>query len=259
MTRPLYNLEIKAFHCSVELWLNGVIVFSHFEENGSVWVDWPVNQFILEEGIQNYEVRIIPYKNQVTLSNKVEVEFGIHAIEAITENERIEVIERAVINILNKDKLPLYIHKGSFQATTPYILEGWKTSQDLSKEDEKVLYKELIQWNTKLLNIYTTSNLEEYNKVYKTRELEFDKANYVLSEPNTLDVFHSKFKDLTALSNDLYKLKLFANGKLVSIVLPYELPGFKYIPKVKSEDSLGISLIIFFHRKQKGSPLEIIR
>ena len=44
MTRPLYNLEIKAFHCSIELWLNDVIVFSHFEEKGSVWVDWPVNQ-----------------------------------------------------------------------------------------------------------------------------------------------------------------------------------------------------------------------
>ncbi|MFD2908230.1 hypothetical protein ACFSX9_05730 [Flavobacterium ardleyense] len=180
-------------------------------------------------------------------------------MEAITENERIEVIDRATITIPNKDKLPLYIHKGSFQATTPYVLEGWKNSEDLSKQDKKLLYKELMQWNIKLLDIYTTSNLEEYNKVYKTRELEFDKANYVFSEPNTLAIFHSKFKDLTALSNDLYKLKLFANGKLVSIVLPYELPGFKYVPKVKSEDSLGISLIMFFHRKQKGLPLEIIR
>ncbi|MFD2908231.1 hypothetical protein ACFSX9_05735 [Flavobacterium ardleyense] len=75
MTRPLYNLEIKAFHCSVELWLNDIIIFSHFSENGSVWIDWPINQFILEAGIQHYEVRIIPYKNQSTLSHNVEVEF----------------------------------------------------------------------------------------------------------------------------------------------------------------------------------------
>ena len=143
--------------------------------------------------------------------------------------------------------------------TTPYILEGWKNSQDLSKEDEKLLYKELIQWNTKLLNIFTTSNLEEYNKVYKTRDLEFDKANYVLSEPNTQDVFHSKFKDLIALPNDLYKLVFFANNKIVSFQLPYELPGFTYKPKVENKESLGISLIIFFHRKQKDYPLEVIR
>ncbi|WP_310556415.1 hypothetical protein [Flavobacterium sp.] len=69
----------------------------------------------------------------------------------------------------------------------------------------------------------------------------------------------AKFKDLVALPDDLYKLKLYANGKLASIVLPFELPGFKYEPKVKNEKSLGISLIIYFHRKQKGMPLEIIR
>ena len=256
---PLYNLEIKAFHCSIELWINDILVFNHYEEKGSVWVDWPINQFILQKGNQNFEVRIIPYKNQTTLSEKVEVEFGIHAIEAITESERIEVIERSVINIPNKEKLPLYIHKGTFLATTPYVLEGWKNSQDLSKVDKKLLYQELIKWNSKLLNIYSTSNLEQYNSVYKQRELEFDIANYVLSEPNNMDVFHSKFKDLIALPDDLYKLKLFANGKLASIVLPFELPGFKYEPKKKTKESLGISLIIYFHRKQKGMPLEIIR
>jgi hypothetical protein len=259
MTRPLYYIEIKAFHCSIELWINDILVFNHFEENGSIWVDWPINQFILEKGIQNFEVKIVPYKNQTTLSDNVEVEFGIHAIEAITEDERIEVIERAVITMPNKNKLPVYIHKGTFLAATPYVLKGWKNSVDLSKEDTVFLLAEILQWNRKLLNIYTTSNLEEHNKVYKDRELEFDTSNYVLSEPNTIDIFHSKFKDLIALPNDLYKLKIYANGKLASIILPNKLPGFSYEPKIKDENGLGISLMIYFHRKEKGMPLEIIR
>lgn len=259
MTRPLYNLEIKAFHCSVELWLNDIIVFSHFEEKGSIWIDWPVNQYILEKGIQKYEVRIIPYKNQTFLTENVEIEFGIHAIEAITENERLEIVEKKAINIENKSKLPIFILKGSFFAETPYFLEGWKNSVDLSKEDEKLLYIEVIEWNIKLLNIYKTSNLEEYNKIYKIREFEFDKSNYIKSEPNSNDVFHSKFKDLIAIPNDLYKLVYFAKNKLISLQLPYELPGFTYKPKLEHKDSLGISLIIFFHRRQKGLPLEIIR
>ncbi|KIX21647.1 hypothetical protein SY27_08095 [Flavobacterium sp. 316] len=259
MTRPLYNLEIKAFHCSVELWLNDIIVFSHFEEKGSIWVDWPINQYILEKGIQSYEIRIIPYKNQTALTENVEVEFGIHAIEAITENERLEIVEKKAINIENKTKLPIYIHKGAFFAETPYVLEGWKNSVDLSKEVEKNIYKELIEWNLKLLEIYKTSDLVQYNKIYKERESEFDKSNYILSEPNTMDVFHSKFKDLIAVPNDLYKLVFFANSKLVSLQLPYELPGFTYKPKVENKESLGISLIIYFHRKEKGFPLEVIR
>ena len=73
---PLYNLEIKAFHCSIELWINDIVVFNHYEEKGSIWVDWPINQFILQKGNQNFEVRIIPYKNQTTLSEKVEEEFN---------------------------------------------------------------------------------------------------------------------------------------------------------------------------------------
>ncbi|WP_445712175.1 hypothetical protein [Flavobacterium sp.] len=259
MTRPIYNLEIKAFHCSVELWLNGIIVFSHFEEKGSVWVDWPVNQFILENGFQNYEVRILPYRDQITLSKKVEVEFGIHAIEAITENERIEVLERNVINIDNKESLPVYVHKGTFFAEVPYVLEGWKNSLDLSKEDKKNIFKELSEWNLRLLNVYKTSNLELYNKVYKEREYEFDKSNFIQPVPNSTDVFHSKFKDLIAVPDDLYKVEFFANNKLVSFQLLYELPGFTYKPKVENNNSLGISLILFFHRKKKGLPLEIIR
>lgn len=259
MNRPLYNLEIKAFHCSIELWVNDILVFNHFEENGSVWVDWPINQFILENGPQDFEIRILPYKNQNALSEKVEVEFGIHAIEAITENDRIEVIEKSSIDIPNKSKLPLFIYKGTFLADIPYVLPGWKNSQDLSEEDEKLLFQELIKWNSKLLNIYTTSNLELYNAVYKNREIEFDKSNYIYSQPNSQDVFHSKFKDLVAIPNDLYKLKLYAKGKLASVKIPYELPGFTYEPKVKNKDSLGISLIVFFHRKKAGEPLEIIR
>jgi hypothetical protein len=259
MNRPLYNLEIKAFHCSIELLINDVLVFNHFEEKGSIWVDWPVNQFILDKGTQNFEIRILPYSNQKTLSEKVEVEFGVHAIEAITEDERIEVIEKFAIEIPNKSKLPLYIYKGTFLAETSYVLDGWKNSQDLSKEDEKLLFKELIQWNSKLLDIYVTSNLDEYNKVYKDRELEFDKANYIYSQPNSADVFHSKFKDLVAIPDDLYRLKLYAGGKLASIQFKYELPGFTYEPKEKTADSLGISLILYFHRKQNGMYLEIIR
>ncbi|HEX8576628.1 MAG TPA: hypothetical protein VF677_10090 [Flavobacterium sp.] len=43
LEQPFYEIEIKAFNCSIELYVNNILVYNHFEENGSVWIDWPVN------------------------------------------------------------------------------------------------------------------------------------------------------------------------------------------------------------------------
>lgn len=259
MTNPIYYLEIKAFHCYVELWLNDIIVFAHYEKNGSIWVDWPVNQFILESGMQSYEVRLLPYDGETKLAEQAEAEFGIHAIEAITENERIEIIEKASVDIQNNNNLPLFVKKGSFPATVPYKNDGWKNSVSLANEDEKKLLNEVLTWNEKLLNIYKTSDIVEYNKIYLQRETEYANAYNIPLVQNSQNIFHSKFKDLESLENDLYQIGIYGNGKLVSLKLPQELPGFTYQPVSKDEESLGVSLLLFFHRKSEGEALEVIR
>lgn len=259
MTNPIYYLEIKAFHCYVELWLNDIIVFAHYEKNGSVWVDWPVNQFILESGIQSYEVRLLPYVGETKLSEHVQVEFGIHAIEAITEDERIEVIEKAPVDIQNNNNLPLFVKKGNFLANVLYKNDGWKNSVSFVNEDKKKLLNEVLAWNQKLLNVYKTSDILEYNRIYLQRETEYAKAYNIPFVQNSQNIFHSKFKDLESLENNLYQIGIYGNGKLVSIKLFQELPGFTYQPITKDEESLGISLLLFFHRKTEGEALEVIR
>lgn len=258
MNNPLYKFEIKAFHCLIELYINDIIVFCHYEDNGSVWVDWPINQYILKSGVQNFEIKIIPYKGKDILCEKTQLEIGIHAINN-TEDERVEIIEKNEIKIPNKDKLPMYVYKGIFNVEVPYQNIGWENSLDLTKSDKKSLLYEILEWNNKLLNIYKTSDLTEYNRVYRKREEEFAASYYSSYEENTLDVFHSKFKELTSLPNDLYHLEFYANGKIASVKIPNEMPGFTYIPSIISQDSLGISLILFFHRKEEGKALEIIR
>lgn len=258
MNKPIYNFEIKAFYCLIELKINDILVFCHYEENGSIWVDWPINQYILESGIQSFEVKVLPYKNHETLSEKAQLEVGIHSVDADDDN-RIEILERKEVSISDKQQLPAFIHRGTFNAKIPYKNTGWKNSMSIEKEDGKKLLSEILQWNSKLLNIYTSSNIEEYNTIYTDRDKEFAAAYYIEYEKNTSDVFHSKFKHLTALPNDLYQLVFYAGGKLASVKLPNELPGFTYDPKIKDENGLGISLILFFHRKKQGEPLEIIR
>lgn len=258
MNKPLYEFEIKAFYCLIELYINDILVFCHYEENGSIWIDWPINQYILDSGLQNFELKIIPYKNHKTLSEKVQLEIGVHAIN-VTEDERTEIIEKHEIEILNKDKLPVFIYKGIFNAWVPYENKGWKDSLDLKKEEENKLLHELLLWNSKLLDIYRFSKIEQYNEIYKEREEEFAISHYNQYVANTNEVFHSKFKDLVSLPDDLYRLVFYANNKIVSVKLPNELPGFTYEPKIKDEEGLGVSLILYFHRKNEGEPLEIIR
>lgn len=258
MNKPLYEIEVKAFYCTLELWVNDILIFNHTEENGSIWVDWPVNRYILNSGMQHYELRLFPYKNQLVLAQNVEAEIGIHAIDAI-DDSRVEVLDRTILEINPENNLPFFSHKGLFEAHVPYKMQGWQNSEDLSEEEEENLLSELIQWNSKLLKIYTTSDSTAYANVYKDRESDFDTAHYISTDEQSSYNFHSKFKELLSIPVEAYKLEIYGNGKLASLKLPSELPGFTFQPKKKEEDNMAISLLVLFHRKQKGMPLEIIR
>ncbi len=258
MNNPIYYFEIKVLYAYVELYINDLLVFAHYEDNGSIWVDWPINQYILKSGNQSFEIRIIPYKNNTNFSDNTLLEFGIHVLDE-SINDRKEILEKSEININQKSKTPLFIHKNSFNAEVPYENLGWTNSIDLSKENKDQLLVEILKWNSELLNIYRTSDISLYNKLYKDRDYEFSKAYYKTYQEGTKDIFHSKFKNLDLINNDLYELKFYGNNKLVSVKLPKELPGFTFEPTLKDEDSLGISLLTFFHRKKEGDPLEIIR
>lgn len=258
MNKPVYQFEIKLFHAYVELYINDLLVFAHYEDNGSIWVDWPINQYILESGIQDFEIRILPYRKNSNLSNNTLLEFGIHTLDE-SINSRKEIIEKSEIEIKDIEKRTFYIYKSTFNAKVSYKNIGWKDSIDLKNEDESNLVKEILGWNNKLLDLYKTSNIGLYNQVYKNRNIEFSNAYYKEYKKGTNDIFHSKFKELEALSEELYEIKFYGNNKLVSVKLPTELPGFTYDPSEKNENSLGISLLTFFHRKKEGEPLEIIR
>ncbi|SEW12836.1 hypothetical protein SAMN05421765_2504 [Kaistella antarctica] len=42
MKYPIYEIEVKFFYCNTEIWLNDILIYSHYEENGSLWLHWPI-------------------------------------------------------------------------------------------------------------------------------------------------------------------------------------------------------------------------
>ena len=258
---PYYVAEITSSRCSVELSINGIPNYNHFAEEdimSTAKIDWPINCSISKNGLQHFEVLVLPLKNKITILPKALVRIKIFKTEAIEEYVNQELVSKEIeITFADKKGLPTYIIKNTFPAELPFKIEGWENSVDLSKEDKNELYKEIIVWNEKIAQIYQTSDAAGYKKAFGKRDLEQNRLLYILQNDNPS--FHPKDKDILSLPNILYKLELYANGKLASVRMPYELPGFRYDPKIQDENAMGFSLNIYFHRKQKGMPLEIIR
>jgi hypothetical protein len=258
---PYYIAEITSSRCSVEFSLNGIPNYNHFEETNeasTATIEWPINLFILQNGQQDFELKIMPLKKSATILEKALVRIKIFKAEAIEEYVQQELVSEEIeVTFTDKKRLPTYIIKGKFHTELPFKIEGWKNSIDLSKEDRIFLFEEIIQWNKKIATIYQTSDTIGYRKAFEKRDFEINQLMYL---PQMEEMsFHPKDKYIEALSNNLYKLELYANGKLASVRMSYELPGFRYDPKVKDEEAMGFSLNVYFHRKEKGQPLEIIR
>ena len=245
---PYYIAEITSSRCSVEFSINGIPAYNHFEETNTAstaTVEWPINLFILENGLQHFDLKVMPLKKDTSIVEKAFARVKIYKTEAILEYVLQELVSDEIeITFHDKKGLPVYIHKDTFNGEQPFKIEGWKNSVDLSKENQDQLYKEIIQWNKKIVSIYQTSNKQEYKRIFDPRNAEINKVMY---QPENQEVsFHPKFKDLISLPNDIYKLELFANGKLASVRMPFELPGFRFDPKVINKDAIGFSLNVSF-------------
>lgn len=258
---PYYIAEITSSRCSVEFLLNGIPNYNHFEEENTAstaTIEWPINPFIIDNGLQHFGIKILPLKNSVSILPKAYVRVKIYKAEAIEEYVPQELVSEEIeVTFTDKKNLPFYIIKDVFQAELPFNFTGWENSVDLSKENQDELYQEIIKWNEEIAGIYQTSNQEKYQKAFKSRDLELNKSLYL--PQNKSFSFHPEDKNIIALPNKLYKLELCANGKLASVRMLYELPGFRYDPKIKDENAMGFSLNVYFHRREKGLPLEIIR
>jgi hypothetical protein len=259
---PTYTAELVISRCSIELLVNGVPTFNSFEE-GTVSVDWNLNLLILKNGIQNLMLTVMPLKGENVIREKAIARIKIVVRESVEEFVPQDVVtEEHEINFLEKQDLPFFVYNTTFSANIPNQFQGWKNSIDLSNESKEKLFSEVIQWNKKLLNIHHNFDIENYLKVFDSKNKEVYKALYLTDkeiEDENKSVFNPNDKNLVSLQNDLYKLEFFAENKLVSVRLPYELPGFRYDPEKINDDAFGFSLNIYFHRPNSGSNLEIIR
>ncbi|WP_326983146.1 hypothetical protein VUJ46_00945 [Chryseobacterium sp. MYb264] len=111
----------------------------------------------------------------------------------------------------------------------PYKLKGWSESEDLSKMDKDQLKKEVVAYYEKQRNLLNNGSINEFLKLSSKQDEELDICTYTTPEQSRIDYdenveLMSKLCPNNMQPMDNYTMKLYANGKLVSL----EIPNGKY-------------------------------
>lgn len=259
ISEPFYELEIKTANCNIEIVINNIPVFSHYE-NGSIAVDYPINDAILSSGTQILELKIFSVSDFENISKYATVELKVFVKEANIEASGRSLIYEVPIIDFKQKKLPMYKDAYSFIANVPYINVGWKKSIDLKKLDKNLLINELENLLQKMTSVYNLRNEKEYEQFFQDRTIEHNKSFYLTFEEikeNKDSIFYGLPKKIESINKDLYRLVFYGNDRLVSLKAKDQPPGFVF--ESTNRDEYGFTQMALFHMKDEGSPLEIIR
>lgn len=259
MNEPFYELEIKTAHCFIEISINDVPVFSHYESDGMA-VDFPINDAILCTGKQTVEIKVFSAKEQDSISNYAYAEVKVYVKDANREAlGRSLVYEIPMIDFKEK-KLSIYKNIYAFIANVPYNNRGWENSIDLQMLDERVLLKELEDNLQKIMSIYNSRNEKEYEQFFRERIREHNKSFYLTSgeiKENEETIFYGLPEKIESIEKSLYNLVFYGNNKLVSLQAKHQPAGFVFTSI--NNDEYGFTEMVLFHKKNKNSFLEVIR
>lgn len=258
--KPFYEVEIKTTGCTIELSVNDCYSFSN-NQPGGLGVDWPINEFILESGIQYIKFKVLPFDTKpiIKLAN---IQLNIYEREVNGD-----IIPRVLVHSYNSEsifsdkELYYYENEFAFTATVPYKMNGWKTSVNLRKESDEYLFQELFKWNKKLFQIFKTMDSKEYLNITQERYQDIVISNYFTEQEKhqtIQSVFAGVSSEINFMPANYYKLCFYGDGKLVGLKSLKYPPGFFYeaIDRHKGNDFYESML---FHKKNSKSDLSIIR
>lgn len=258
INEPFYELEIKTANCNIEILLNDLPVFSHYENDGMA-VDYPINDAILSSGRQSIELRIFATE-QENISKYATCELKVFVKEANREASGRSVVYEVPMIDFKEKKLLIYKNIYSFIANVPYKNVGWENSIDLKKLNNNLLITELEDCLQKIISIYNSRNENEYEQFFKDRSIEHDRSFYLTSDEikeNKESIFYGLPDKIESINKNHYKIVFYGNDKLVSLQVKNQPHGFVF--ESTNKDEYGFTEMVLFHKKDIHSSLEVIR
>lgn len=258
---PIYEIEIKSSACAVSLDVNSIPCFVNYEKGGMA-VDWPINQNILESGIQYFKIKAFPYIRETQISRKAKIEFTVYVRDAFKNSQkRITVLNTIYVDFSKEEQdYNIYNYNGHFYAEVPYKNDGWRNGIKIFNENKDELKLELENWYKLFEEIYLTNDIDRYMEVCNERIQEIKTAFYLkdndieLRKKTMIPNFKNGFKKV---SLNQYKIFFSENLKLVGLCLPFSTPGFRFDSNDKN--TMIVTESALFYRINTNEPLRLIR
>ncbi|MGG6232404.1 hypothetical protein ACQYZ7_16525 [Tenacibaculum sp. SDUM215027] len=289
---PQYFIEADQIGCFYELYVNGRLMFEHFEQTGLMGHTTCINDAILKSGVQEVTVKLYPLGqteverfDTFTKNAKINIEVTKwdKALEDKPNSKEYEnyddyVATFSIPNTEDKNNsirikgLPYYEHTFTFYAEVPYEVTGWSESQDLTKMDQKQLKNEVVAFYNNLSDVIYNQDEAKWVELIKNREQEvlISEAYCDVKEKSIKDrkrkfkqVFDSKFKKKEPL--DEYKIVFGGNGKIIALknLTKDGYSAFSYGYERTYDDGRKRKIrnyaYIYLHKPKGSNKLEIIR
>lgn len=283
---PQYYIEGYQSGCYYEIYVNGIMVFSHFENVGLANHAVPINDDILKSGPQEVTVKLYPLgeingKQYPNLTASSRFDLTIFKRDKATPWEGLDydVVKKYFAptktgishGAFKHAGLPYFEETFTFNAEVPYELEGWSNSQNLKEMDQNLLEKEILAFHKTYADIIYNKDENKWVNLLKKREQEyFASVYYNDSKSKKIDarisglceLFDGEFSKKYPL--DQYEILFGGGGKVVylkSLENKGESP-FSYGIKVSIDGELvevEDSKYLFLHKPKGSDQLEIIR
>jgi hypothetical protein len=255
--KPFYKISIKASTCFFDVQVNNVSLLS-MDINGRLPITVPLNYLILESGLQELSVRIMPNVGNTTINKEAKFSFILQLFDVENNFERIkDVASYELDQDMLKSGLPVMEHKIKFNADMPYKLSAWQNSIDLKtiqniRERVEVFCK-------KIDSLISTKQYDEFIRLMSEREKNMAISMYLsdaASKTRMNDLvkdFEDGFK-MQPLSVDDF-LIYYADNKVVRIVKKDMDSAIRFFNKETEEE---MTLDFLFHLQPGKTELSII-
>ena len=237
---PVYQIYVKNSLCLYEVLVNDYPVAKSFSY-GQEMTPYDINDAILQSGKQKITLHIYPASEEYSRSGDVfspntSCELEIESVNNKDPNfPTVQVAEFKLptkIRMTGQHKdvgIPEFEGSGrryyeityEFEATVPYINEGWSKGQDLTKIDRKKLQEATLKFYQTQWSLYIAKNAGKVFSFLFQKEKETTQASYD-DEKGLLKIKDAYMKPFTTGSFVLepiqdYKLKFFGNGRLITL------------------------------------------
>ena len=176
MSQIYYELDVSALMCHFQIKINDVEVFS-LDIDGQTSADIPINQGILESGIQEIEVRVLPLSGHKELHKEAYVSYKVVEFDVSSGDFKfLKQWEKFQTPKVQKG-IPFTIHKSTFPAKVTYKINAWQKGINL-KEVKDLKAKLIIAYN-KIISDINNGHYDKFVQACKNKEINVAKAMYL--------------------------------------------------------------------------------